>query len=78
MAIVHGEVDDMISGKVLTENPSLPFKETERFAGLAGKFQASRCPAPILRSLTLIDTPGVLSGEKQLAREYDFRAVTKW
>ncbi|EWM23811.1 endocytosis signaling protein, partial [Nannochloropsis gaditana] len=57
VAIVHGDVDDVISGKVLTENPALPFKETERFAGLGGKFQASRCPAPILESLTLIDTP---------------------
>jgi hypothetical protein len=28
-------------GKVLTENPNLPFKETESFAGLAGKFQAA-------------------------------------
>lgn len=28
-------------GKVLTENPTLPFKETEGFAGLAGKFQAA-------------------------------------
>lgn len=27
--------------------------------------------------MTLVDTPGVLSGEKQKAREYDFRAVTK-
>jgi len=35
--------------------------------------------APILRNITLVDTPGVLSGEKQNAgRNYDYEGVMKW
>jgi len=35
------------------------------------KFQASMVNVPILEDLTIIDTPGVLSGEKQrLGRSY--------
>ena len=37
------------------------------------------CPAPILKGLTFIDTPGILSGEKQQTDQaYDFSGVIEW
>jgi EH domain-containing protein 4 len=43
------------------------------------KFECAELPAPILKSLTFIDTPGVLSGEKQrIGRSYDFPEVIEW
>merc|ERR1712127_805543 len=35
--------------------------------------------SPILRNVTLVDTPGILSGQKQSSgRNYDYEAVMKW
>ena len=42
-------------------------------------FVGSSSSSPLLKRLTFIDTPGVLSGEKQrINRTYDFGQVAKW
>jgi len=57
-----------------------PFRGLNIFGGgFLGKFQSSEVNAPILENITFIDTPGVLSGEKQRhGRAYDFPKVASW
>lgn len=46
--------------------------------GFLSRFEASQCPSKLLEEITLVDTPGVLSGEKQrVERQYDFIGVWK-
>jgi hypothetical protein len=48
-------------------------------AGFLSRFEGSQCPAKLLEEITLVDTPGVLSGEKQrLERNYNFQDVCEW
>jgi EH domain-containing protein 1 len=47
--------------------------------GFLNKFEVVMCPSPILESIYFIDTPGVLSGEKQrIGRSYQFPQVIEW
>jgi GTPase SAR1 family protein len=80
MAVMHGPENKTILGHVCAADREKPFGGLNQFgSSLLDKFQCAECPAEILKGMTLIDTPGVLSGEKQrLGRKYDMAEVCKW
>jgi len=70
----------VIQGNTLLVTPDLPFSTLTKFgAAFLDHFVGSVCAAPLLKRVMLVDTPGVLSGEKhRIARSYDFGNVAKW
>jgi EH domain-containing protein 1 len=80
IAIVHGEEEKTIKGNALTGVNELPFSGLSTFgSSFLNKFSAAVVPAPLLKNFNIIDTPGVLSGEKQrTSRGYDFAKVSRW
>ena len=80
IAVVHGDEQQTIKGNALTGVNELPFSGLSTFgSSFLNKFSAAVVPAPLLEECNIIDTPGVLSGEKQrTSRGYDFAKVSRW
>lgn len=84
MALINGDENDpkgrVVKGNSLTVMPELPFSTLSKFgSGFLSHFVGSITSAPLLEHVTLIDTPGVLSGEKQrISRSYDFSKAARW
>ena len=59
---------------------SKPFRGLSKFGNtFLSRLQLSEMDNPVLNSLSIIDTPGILSGEKQRTdRGYDFCEVLTW
>ncbi|CAM9450108.1 unnamed protein product [Ectocarpus sp. 12 AP-2014] len=80
VAVMDGSDERVVPGNALTVSPNLPYRGLDRFGvSFLNKFEASQLPSPVLRNITIVDTPGVLSGEKQrVSRGYDFVNVCHW
>jgi GTPase SAR1 family protein len=80
IAVMHDEQDRVIPGNAAAVNQELPFRGLNRFGqSFLSRFQVSQTPSPLLENMTIIDTPGILAGDKQrVERGYDFTQVIDW
>ncbi|KAK9091981.1 hypothetical protein Syun_026892 [Stephania yunnanensis] len=80
VVIMSGTDEKSIPGNTVTVRADMPFSGLNTFGTqFLSKFQCSQMVHPFLEDITFVDTPGVLSGEKQRARRsYDFTGVTSW
>jgi hypothetical protein len=80
VAVCHGKEAQIIPGNALVYDQSLPFTPLRAFGNsFLARLECARVPNPVLEGVTFIDTPGVLSGERQrLKRGYDFEEVMQW
>jgi len=79
-AIMHGIQERNLPGNAACMDSTKPFKGLVRFGmGFMNKFNVAEVPAPILESISFVDSPGILSGEKQrMGRNYDFAKIVEW
>ena len=76
-----GGGDRIIPGAALCSQSDRPFRGLSPFGNdfLSRLEGVEINNAPILHNITLVDTPGILSGTKQSkGRNYDYDAVMKW
>lgn len=77
ISLMYGDNDRVIPGNAASISADLPFQNLQQFGtGFLKRFEVVQVPSPVLKGITVIDTPGVLSGEKQrINRSYDFAEV---
>ncbi|PVU88728.1 hypothetical protein BB559_005416 [Furculomyces boomerangus] len=78
-AVMYGSEKKIIPGHAAAVSGELPFSSLQKFGGsFLSRFQVSQLDNPLLKNLTIIDTPGILSGSKQMERGYNFTKAMNW
>ncbi|XP_020202097.1 EH domain-containing protein 1 [Cajanus cajan] len=80
VVVMSGTDERTVPGNTVAVQADMPFSGLTTFGtAFLSKFACSQMPHPLLEHITFVDTPGVLSGEKQRTqRAYDFTGVTSW
>ncbi|KAJ8775414.1 hypothetical protein K2173_023179 [Erythroxylum novogranatense] len=80
VVVMTGTDERSIPGNTVAVQADMPFSGLTTFGGsFLSKFECAQMPHPLLDEITIVDTPGVLSGEKQRTqRSYDFTGVISW
>eukprot|EP00177_Eucheuma_denticulatum_P003038 GFKZ01005467.1.p1 GENE.GFKZ01005467.1~~GFKZ01005467.1.p1 ORF type:complete len:625 (-),score=80.36 GFKZ01005467.1:1686-3560(-) len=80
MAGRPGQAEGVMPGNAAAVDVDRPFSSLGRFGvSFLSRFEVSELASPILDSISFIDTPGILSGEKQrVERGYSFEHVVEW
>jgi hypothetical protein len=78
-AILWGHQDKIIPGAALCSQADRPFTGLSPFGNnFLSRMEGTELNSPILKNITIVDTPGILSGQKQKSRNYDYEAVMRW
>jgi len=77
---MYDEKEGIIPGNALVVDPKRQFRPLSKYGNaFLNRFQCSTIPSPVLNAISIVDTPGILSGEKQrVDRGYDFTGVLEW
>lgn len=80
IAVMYGDQDGVIPGNALVVDPKKQFRPLSKFGNaFLNRFQCSSAKSEVLRSISIVDTPGILSGEKQrVDRGYNFTGILEW
>lgn len=80
MAGRPGQVEGIMPGNAAAVDVDRPFTSLSRFGiSFLSRFEVAELASPILDNISFIDTPGILSGEKQrVERGYSFEHVVEW
>lgn len=78
--ITHGAVEDDRDGPSVVSNPDLPYEGLRHFGDpLVTHLRLKLRPVELLRTVTLIDSPGMIDEAKsESGRGFDFPGVVRW